>query len=30
VTGWLSLDFENKIMTIDPLAAHPDRPPLAT
>jgi hypothetical protein len=30
VTGWLSLDFENKIVTIDPLAAHPDRPPLAT
>jgi hypothetical protein len=30
VTGWLSLDFENKIVTIDPLAAYLDRPPLAS
>jgi hypothetical protein len=26
VTGWLSLDFKNKIVTIDPLSAYPDLP----
>ena len=28
VTGWLSLDFKNKLMTIEPLAAYPDRQPI--
>ena len=28
VTGWLSLDFKNKLMTIEPLAAYPDRLPI--
>lgn len=29
VTGWLSLDFETKSMTVNPFVAHPDGEPAA-